>query len=269
MDHTAEFLSPNFHEQPLFKALLLLLILFLSFSGKRPSLIQGGLILFFTNMALSSVRYIPLFALVTVPVMLRCLDFNLDGHFPRIRSFFAQRVATAATLDALSRGCIWPCAAVLLVSAQLYCGTISHGFDPDKKAVAAVDFMMQEHIPGKMFNNDEIGDLIIYKAHRQYKVFIDGRLDMYGSGKIREYYKVAGFKPGWEAILHTYGISWIIFDTDSEFARFLSARQEWRLIYSDPVASIFVQNTPIYADLIARYPAVQLAALHDGAKGPK
>jgi hypothetical protein len=261
MDHTLEFFSPNFHEQPIFKALLLLLILILALSRKRLTLVQIGLVLFFTNMALSSIRYVPLFALVVLPIMLGNLQFYSGTRCPRIRAFFRKRIETVSTIDGMSRGFLWPSAALLLVCIQLNNGAIAHGFDPKIKAVAAVNFIRQEQIPGRMFNSDEIGDLIIYAAHTQYKVFIDGRLDMYGARQIKDYYKITRFNLGWEALLQNYGITWIIYDTDSEFTRMLASRQEWRLIYSDRVASIFVGNTNRYAALVARHPGVQLAGI--------
>ncbi|MFA7403986.1 MAG: hypothetical protein WC007_08330 [Pelobacteraceae bacterium] len=269
MDHTTEFLSPNFHEQPVFKALILILILLLAFSRKRLTLIQIGLVLFFTNMALSSIRYVPFFAFVVIPVMVRQMHFDLGNSFPRVQAFIRKRIETVSTMDGMSRGYLWPFAAIVLVLFQLYNGAIVQGFDPKKKAVAAVDFIKREHIPGRMFNDDEFGDLIIYEAHRQYKVFIDGRLDMYGSKHLKEYYKITTFSPGWENILQRYGISWIIYNTDSDFVRFLACRQEWRLIYSDKVASIFVSNTERYADLIARYPGGALAKIDDELKQAK
>ncbi len=265
MDHTLEFFSPNFHEQPIFKALLLLLILILALSRKRPTLIQIGLVLFFTNMALSSIRYVPLFALVVLPIMLENLQFPPATRFPRIREFFRKRIETVATMDGMAHGFFWPSAALLLVIIQLHNGAIAHDFDPKIKAVAAVNFIKQEQIPGRMFNSDEIGDLIIYAAHKQYKVFMDGRLDMYGAGQIRDHYKITRFNQGWEALLQRYGITWIIYDTDSEFTRMLASRQEWRLIYSDRVASIFLANTSRYTDLIARHPGVQLAVPNSDA----
>jgi len=264
MDHTSEFLSPNFHEQPIFKALLLLLILLLALARKRLTLIELGLILFLTNMSLYSVRYVPLFALIVVPIMLRHLDLNLNETFPRLQSFMRKRLDAVATMDGMACGCIWPLAALLLIFIQLHNGTIVHGFDPKKKAVAAVEFLKREQIPGNMFNNDEIGDMIIYGAHKQYKVFVDGRLDMYGSKHMQEYFKVMSFSSGWEDILQRYHVGWIIDSTESSLMRFLAPRHEWRLIYSDKVASIFVRNTTEYADLIAKYPGVRLATIQEG-----
>ncbi len=266
MDHTNEFLSPNFHENGLFKLLLLGLILLLAVSRKRLTFVQVLLTLLFTNMALYSMRYIPLFALIVVPIMLGTIDWELSAHIPSLAAFFRKRAELVSVINERARGIFWPSAATVLVLVLLWNGTVVHGFDPKKKAVAAVEFMKREQIPGRMFNNDEIGDLIIYGAHRQYKVFIDGRLDMYGTERLKEYFKVIGFSPGWEDVLRTYGIGWIIFDTDSTLVRFLDKQPEWRLIYSDKVASIFVRNSPEYAPLIAKYPNVRLAKIEQEKK---
>lgn len=261
MNHVNEFLSPNFHENTTFRLLLLALLLILGISRRRLTFIQSVLAILFTNMALYSVRYIPLFALIVVPIMLRHIDLGSIEHFPKIMAFFRKRAGIVASIDSRARGFFWPAAATGLVMVTLLNGAIVHGFDPKSKAVDAVNFMKREHIIGEMFNNDEIGDLIIYEAHQQYKVFIDGRLDMYGTKHLKEYFKVKSFSPGWETLLQKYGITWIIFDTDTEFVRHLCSLSDWKLIYSDKVASILVKNVPEYAPLIARHQGVQLAKI--------
>lgn len=130
--------------------------------------------------------------------------------------------------------------------------------------MAALNFLRVNQIKGNMFNNDEFGDCVIYTSHQQYKVFIDGRLDMYGSDKMREYSRVMGFEPGWESILEKYKMTWIFFDTDSALARFLTVNTDWKLIYSDKVASIFVRNIPMYKTLIEKFPDVILASDNTG-----
>ena len=121
----------------------------------------------------------------------------------------------------------------------------------------AVEFLKKEHLNGNMFNNDEFGDYIIYSAYRQYKVFIDGRLDMYGPARSKEYSEVILHRPGWEKILKKYDIKWIIFNAESIFSTFLLANSEWRLIYSDKVANIFVKNIPENQYLISKYGSVR------------
>lgn len=74
---------------------------------------------------------------------------------------------------------------------------------------------------------------------------------MYGSARVKEYSRVTDFEPGWEAVLEKYGVTWILFDTKSSLFRFLLKDSNWALIYTDPVASIFVKKIPEHRHLLA------------------
>ena len=104
-----------------------------------------------------------------------------------------------------------------------------------------------------MFNEYVFGDFIVYSAYAQYKVFIDGRADMYGTDILKEYFKVKELKPGWEKIFEKYDIKWVIFSSDSALSRVLTEKRDWKLIYADKVANIFVKELPENRDLINRY----------------
>jgi hypothetical protein len=132
-----------------------------------------------------------------------------------------------------------------------------------------VQFIQKEKIPGNMYNNDEFGDYIIYAAWPEYRVFFDGRSDMYGVEIMKEYFKVMGFKPGWETVLQKYGIDWIIFNNKSALSRFLLERSDWKLIYSDKVANIFVRRSPVNQPLIDKYPDVKPVIVEDEEKDKK
>ena len=121
------------------------------------------------------------------------------------------------------------------------------------KPEKAVEFIQKENIQGNMYNNDEFGDYLIYKTYPAYKVFFDGRSDMYGTARFKEYQKIAGFSPGWEAIVEKYDIGWFFIASDSLLARYLQIHPGWRLIYSDNVANIQVRDTEKYQYLIRKY----------------
>jgi hypothetical protein len=108
--------------------------------------------------------------------------------------------------------------------------------------VEAVNFLKKVSLKGNMFNDDEFGDYIIYSAYPQYKVFIDSRVDMYGVDQFKDYLTMVYFKPGWEKIIEKYHINWMILNGDSIFSRHLMGRNDWKLIYSDKVANIFMRN---------------------------
>jgi hypothetical protein len=253
MDHVQEFIAPNFHEPLVAKYLLFLLIGLLALSRRRLNAVEVLLIIVFLNMALFSIRHVPLFALIIAPIIVRQGEAVFGACTGRFASFARKKGEGIAEIDASSHGVTWPTAGVMIVLIFAVTGRIHFGFDPKIKPVAAVEFLNREPIPGKMFNNDQIGGYIIYAANRNYKVFFDGRSDMYGIARMKEYNSISGFEPGWEKIVEKYRITWIIFDAKSSLSRYLLENTCWRLIYADKVANIFVKNIPEYDYLINRY----------------
>jgi hypothetical protein len=253
MNNVTEFLSPNFHEPSPFKYLILGLVTILALSRERLRLVELLLLLVFLNMSLYSVRYIPLFALVSAPIFMRHIEILLKGSQGKFPAIFAKKAANIAEIDATSGGIMWPIAAFGAVAWLVASGTIRYGFDPRVKPVAAVNFIEKADIPGNMFNNDEFGDYVIYAAWPRYKVFFDGRSDMYGSGRLKEYMQIMNFENGWEKTLEKYRINWIFFDTNSRFTRFLKERKDWVQIYQDKVASIFIFRNEANRMIIDRY----------------
>jgi hypothetical protein len=253
MDNVDEFLSPNFHQVMPFKYLLFLMIIILAVSRKKLDIIQISLLLIFLNMALYSVRYIPLFCIVAAPILARQAGYVLSqkegSRFPTFRS----ESGNIAAIDSWAKGYPWVVVALLLVTGLAAAGKLAFHFDRKIKPVAAVEFLKEENIKGNMFNNDEFGDYLIYAAYPQYRVFIDGRSDMYGAEKIKEYLNVTSLGSGWEKVLEKYDIGWIFFDANSALSRSLVEKNGWRLIYADPVADIFVKEREEYRDLIKKF----------------
>ena len=241
MDHVDEFLSPDFHENAFFRYFLVYTFGILILSRTRMKIVDGLLVLLFFSMALYSKRYIPLFGIFAAPVLSKHAG-ELAGRRPgwRIPDAIRRSSGRIAAIDEGSRGSLWP--------------------------VAAVEFLQREHLQGNMFNNDEFGDYVIYSAYPQYKVFIDGRGDMYGSENFKEYFEVVSFAPSMEAILRKYDINWIFFNSDSVLSRYLVQHRDWRLIYSDSVASIFVRDIPKNRDVVERMGNVKPYVKDPGGK---
>jgi len=269
MDSVGEFHSPNFHEIQPFKYLLLFLIILFAYSKIKPNFIEVVLILLFINMSLYSVRYIPLFALIVIPIVLRYMYWDFVINLKPVASFLRQRIENITSVDNIATGYFWPSLSMILIIFFAGTGIVTHSFDPEIKPINALEFLNKNNISGNMFNNDEFGDFVIYTSHQQYKVFIDGRGDMYGSKVFKEYYNVHEFRRGWEKVLDKYEITWIFFDTNSAFARYLTNRDDWKLIYSDKVASIFVKNIRQHQPLINKFPGVNLAITKTDADNDK
>jgi len=264
MNNVSEFLSPNFHENLRYEYMLLLMILVFGISMLRLNVIEIMLVLLFTHMSLYSARYIPLYAIMLGPILAKQIDYLLHEYRERrlIKRFLAMSERTAKT-DSMAKYNLWAIATVIVLTIMVFTGNLSYEFDKKKLPVDAVQFIQKEKIPGNMYNNDEFGDYIIYAAWPEYRVFFDGRSDMYGKERLKEYFRVMGFEPGWETVLQKYDIDWIIYNNKSALSRFLLERDDWKLIYSDKVANIFVKKIPENQYLIEKYPDVKPVIVED------
>ncbi|MFH1014467.1 MAG: hypothetical protein V1762_00875, partial [Nitrospirota bacterium] len=253
MDNIIEFLSPNFHEPLFFKYLLLLMITVFAISKKSLNIIELMLTVLFTYMALYSVRYIPLFAMIVGIILVKQTEHIVSQSQTKFMSFIKKRAERIGSVDTAAKGYLWPIAGILAVLLLLLNGNVVHRFDEETMPVAAVEFLQEEHLPGNMFNNDGFGDYIIYTVWPEYKVFFDGRSDMYGAEHIKEYYKITRIERGWEEALKKHDINWIIYNDKSTLSQFLLQRDDWKLIYADKVANIFMKNTSENQEWIEKY----------------
>jgi hypothetical protein len=268
MNNVNEWLSPNFHTDLRYEYMLLLMVFVFGVSVLRLNVIEAILVLLFTHMSLFSARYIPLYAIILSPIIGKRIDNIIEALRERrlIKRFLAISDRAAAT-DSMTKWHIWSVCTVLLLVFLVFTGKVEYGFDREKLPVDAVNFMKKEKITGNMFNNDEFGDYIIYAAWPEYKVIFDVRSDMYGEERGKEYFKVIRIENGWDKVLKKYNINWIIYNANSTLANFLLQRNDWKLIYADKVANIFVKNTPENQSLIKKYPDVKQVIVEDKATG--
>jgi len=264
MNNVSEFFPPNFHENLRYEYMLLLMVLVFGVSIVRLNAIDLMLVLIFTHMSLYSARYIPLYAIILSPILGRQIDKLLHEFRERrlIKRVLAISDRTAKT-DSTAKYFIWSIVMVLLIAFMVFTGKLQYEFNRKNLPVDAVQFMQREKIAGNMFNNDEFGDYIIYAAWPDYKVFFDGRSDMYGEKIGNEYLKITQIKSGWEDVLKKYDINWIIFHTKWSLSSVLIEKNEWKLIYSDKVANIFVRSIPENQPLIDKYPDVKPVVIDD------
>jgi len=263
MDWVIEFMSPNFHQPLPFKYMFITVVAALALSRTRLNLIEAALLTLVTYMALYSVRHVAVFAIVAAPILLR-LSRDIVASLPRkLSEFYQARRERFTALDAQLRGKLWPAFAVVLVLGSALSGKLRVSWNDKIFPVAAVEFLKRERLSGKMFNNDEFGDYLIFSAWPQYKVFADGRSDMYGAKYGSPYLKVAGVQPGWKEILARYDINWVFFQTQTALAAALMEQPDWQPVYSDNIATVFVRKIAANQQVIAKYPSVSVKLVGD------
>jgi hypothetical protein len=259
MDRVTEFLSPNFHDVLPFKYMLLATIGALALSRAALNLIQVALLLLLSYMALYSARHVSLFAIVVAPILLRSLESLVRGFPDRYFRVYQARVRNLLAIEDNGHSRLWPCAGVMLIVGLGLAGTLKYEFSESRFPVAALAFLKQEPLAGNMFNNDEFGDYLIFAAWPAYRVFMDGRSDMYGEKYGSDYLRAANAQRGWKEVLEKYSVTWVLFDTQSPLTAALQEQKDWHPIYSDRTATLFIKDIPAHAPLMKKYASVRLA----------
>lgn len=262
-----EWASPNFHEVLPYEYILLALVVALGFSILKLNFIEAGLVILWTHLSLHSVRYGPIFALIVTPIIAVRIEGLMgegrDGGNRLLVRIYALSERLQKTSKSL-KGHLLPIIAitfaiVVTINGGRFLGMplLEHEFDKKKFPIEAIEFAENCGIKGRVFNSYYFGGYLIYRGLPKDGVFVDGRADMYNEF-LKNYYDVVDLKPGWKEVLPTFNIDWILITANSPLSVLLLETDEWRLIYADKVANIFVKKGASNEMLIDKYKDVKL-----------
>ncbi len=122
-----------------------------------------------------------------------------------------------------------------------------------KSPYGAVKFLKEHKIKGNLYNNYAWGGFIMWNAYPDLKVFIDGRIDVYGEKIGNDYVKI-GWGLNWAKMLENYGVT-IILVSSYKVPNSINFGQDknWRLIYFDKESQVYVKNIPRYHSIIDKF----------------
>ncbi len=239
VDHTAEYMSPNFHLTAAWPFLLMLaFFLFALGQGFKLKMREAFLLAGWCGMALISARNIPLFAIVTAPMLGRLIQTSAE-RLP----FLARQDQNLRATESQLRGILFPVLGILLIAftftrdLRLDSAQLGNRYDPAVFPIEAVNWLEKNPQKGNMFNYFPWGGYLLYRTWPEYKVFIDGQTDFYGEALTREYEQVMFVLDGWEDVLEKYDVSWVIIPANSILADELT-EQGWQELYRDATTMI-------------------------------
>lgn len=233
--HVSEWLSPDFHNPRLAWFELLLPVaasagIWHAFKQRfHWCLLTFG----FMHLALSSVRNVPLFAII-------CAAPVAAAGEEVVASFrFWQGVREEETIARI-RSARWATTLILILGLA---GIIMVAFWPVTLAEGSgIPLAAIQHLPeGRLFTTDHWADYLIY-AEPNRKVFFDGRNDFYGPGFVRLYLTIITAKPGWQQALYRYGVTVALLPKASGLSAALGCAPGWREGYRGRDAVIFVRE---------------------------
>lgn len=109
-----------------------------------------------------------------------------------------------------------------------------------------------------LFHNDIWAGAVALYGWPRYRLFIDGRLEVYGEAFWQDvYFRILGCGPGWEETLARYDVNAALLRVGSVGKRdrigsVLRTHPDWALVYWDETAMLYLRRIPKHADQIAR-----------------
>jgi len=250
--HISEFLTLSFHHPAaiFFEVLLLGSAVAVFRCASEGRYTHSLLLLVFGHAGLLAARNIPLFAIVSTPLVAASVDAWLE-RLPRLAvagwlrdagARLNRIVAETASTDDIPRWRLASIAGFALVAAVLFAPAPPRKFraeyDPKTYPAAAADVLRRDPA-ARVFTNDVWGGYLIWRLYPAGKVFVDGRSDFYGDEFENQYLDVMNVKRGWEKILGGFGVDTILLPPSASLSGALKESSRWRVVYDDGVALIF------------------------------
>jgi hypothetical protein len=196
----------------------------------------------FLYLALGANRNVALFAIVAAPIAVRNLNEFLDARprplrVPAIAGATVALLLVVAAADAM-RGRFFTRMGILR-EPGLSVMEVMH-------PVAAVDWIARERPAGPIYHHMADGGYLIWRLHPDYRVMVDGRLEVFGQERFLalrvvsvEQFRALDVEYRFKTALLHYSLV-----ESTELARWLHLNSNWRMAFADDVAMVFVRVPP-------------------------
>ena len=251
-----EFASPDFHLLfgKVFFAAITFSAIIIALSPKKPNLRSMLIFIVILGLSLYSSRNILFLSVLWLPIVTESatgLTRELSGKVRRtnpaeIRSSLPRKPRTIRHIVIINFFA-WLGVILLIISLVVYktraTGIFKEYINDKVFPVQAVEYLCKHpEINGNMFNDYSWGGYIIYKTYPERKVFIDNRIQLYEKSLLKKFAGVVLLTEDWETLDREYSFDYVIINKEYPLEELLNLSPKWRLVYSDKLASIFVNR---------------------------
>jgi len=234
-----EWFSPDFH-QWLYTPLLLVLLLLLIALACSQSSLRGRVLVPLIVMclaALDAVRHIPIFVLVAMPVIACAVPYPLRiSRSPQSRPT-SHRMRQSFNVAAVILLAVFTL--VRWTTLSLNENTRVQSQFPQR----AVTFLRDTSQPSHLFAYYDWGGYAIWSLYPRYRVFVDGRADLYGDKFLEQSIQTAThLEKGWRAVLDDGNVNTVLMPPTAALSQGLALDSDWITAYHDKQAVIFVRR---------------------------
>jgi hypothetical protein len=241
-----EWFSPDFHQIYLRPFEAMVFIVIAGFALRRPRLYDFMLTMAGLGLALQSVRHVALFVAAATPVMIA----TYSDYWKELAAGRGWKLSLPAR--PLFAGITAAVLVVVFVVALVKIDsdinpTVQQKLDAGSYPIGAADWLAAHPDVGtRMYNQYGWGGYLAYRFYPDpnRRVFIFGEAELMGDPLLNQYNSVQNLRPDWKAILDQYQVDYVIFNTGEALSNVLATQPEWKLVYQDKVAVIYVRTAP-------------------------
>jgi hypothetical protein len=239
-----EWFSPDFHQIYLRPFEAMVFIVIAGFALRRPRLYDFMLTMAGLGLALQSVRHVALFVAAATPVMIA----TYSDYWKELAAGRGWKLSLPAR--PLFAGITAAVLVVVFVVALVKIDsdinpTAQQKLDAGSYPIGAADWLAAHPDVGtRMYNQYGWGGYLAYRFYPDpnRRVFIFGEAELMGDPLLNQYNSVQNLRPDWKAILDQYQVDYVIFNTGEALSNVLATQPEWKLVYQDKVAVIYVRT---------------------------
>jgi hypothetical protein len=241
-----EFQAPTFRSENQFQFEMLLLAGVLAAGAclRRMSLTQPLLVVGFAHLALTSARHIPLFAVVSAPIVAsegtRLWTSLVEWSQPRSVVRILGAVAAGASANFRRWSLLGPLA-VLALAVVPGITVWPSDFPTQMFPVRIIAENTARFQGSRVLTTDQWADYLLFRFWPSTKVFVDGRTDFYGPRVGGEYIDLWHGQGRWRTLLNQYGFQTALIPPDWPLCALLREDPAWREIRRDKLAVLFAR----------------------------
>lgn len=206
---------------------------------------------FFGLLSLTAVRHIAIAMLIVVPtvaLLLTDLWRRTATRMPKLGALSQPPAGIAATA-LLCALCVW-----LALGPRFE--RLGVRLDARVYPIGATAFLERNALDGNLFNSYSYGNYLLYARYPHNRVFIDGRVDMYGPEPLRLFERVLTAAPDWPDILRKYDVDLCVLEIarppEPAILRALHRSRDWALVYWDDISAVYVRRSESRRDFLDR-----------------
>jgi tetratricopeptide (TPR) repeat protein len=235
-------------------------VMAMNYKRMRPQhlLVFAGL----AYLALNARRNIPPFVLAVLPIAVTHGSEVIERFNNARDGRFSGAIERIALVCCVALSIAFGLQIVSVINNRYYINDrraerFGFGFKEQTHPRGAFVFIRENEIRGPFFNNLDVGGMFIHELYPRERVFIDARLEVNSAEVFSEYRRAMSDAQAFGRLSQKYLFKAIVISHVAQDALFLVPvlhfSPQWKLVYLDPIAAVFVKATREHENLITEY----------------